>query len=100
MENATQTHCPVLLLQGLDDPVVPPGQSARFAAALADAGVPYAYLEFEGESHGFRKATTIVTCLEAELSFYGQTLGFAPPGVPRVDLVHGSAPISVRVTEP
>lgn len=98
--NAARTHCPVLLLQGLDDPVVPPGQSARFAAALATAGVPYVYLEFEGESHGFRKATTIVACLEAELSFYGQTLGFTPPDIPHIDLVHGSAPISVRVTEP
>jgi len=45
-------------------------------------GIPHAYLAFEGESHGFRKSATTVACLEAELSFYGQVLGFEPPGIP------------------
>jgi dipeptidyl aminopeptidase/acylaminoacyl peptidase len=76
--------CPILLLQGLDDPVVPPAQAESIAAELATHGTSYAYLAFEGESHGFRKAETIATALEAELSFYGQILGFAPPGVPAV----------------
>ena len=40
---------------------------------------------FEGESHGFRKAETRMTALEAELSFYGQILGFTPPGVPQIE---------------
>jgi dipeptidyl aminopeptidase/acylaminoacyl peptidase len=78
--------CPILLLQGLDDPVVPPAQAESIAADLAAHGIPYAYMSFEGESHGFRKAETIVTCLEAELSFYGQIMGFAPPGVRPVQL--------------
>ncbi len=78
--------CPVLLLQGLDDPVVPPAQSESIAADLAAHGIPYAYITFEGESHGFRKAETIVASLEAELSFYGQIMGFNPPGVPPVPL--------------
>jgi dipeptidyl aminopeptidase/acylaminoacyl peptidase len=78
--------CPVLLLQGLDDPVVPPAQSESIAADLAAHGVPYAYITFEGESHGFRKAENIVASLEAELSFYGQIMGFVPPGVPPVPL--------------
>jgi dipeptidyl aminopeptidase/acylaminoacyl peptidase len=78
--------CPVLLLQGLDDPVVPPAQSESIAADLAAHGIPHAYITFEGESHGFRKAETIVTSLEAELSFYGQIMGFVPPGVPPVPL--------------
>jgi dipeptidyl aminopeptidase/acylaminoacyl peptidase len=77
---------PILLLQGLDDPVVPPAQAQSLAADLATHGIPYAYLPFEGESHGFRKAETIVTCLEAELSFYGQIMGFTPPGVHPVPL--------------
>jgi dipeptidyl aminopeptidase/acylaminoacyl peptidase len=58
--------------------VVPPSQSEEIAAALARNGVPYAYLAFEGEQHGFRRAETIERTLEAELSFYGQILGFAP----------------------
>ena len=78
--------CPVLLLQGLDDPVVPPAQSESIAADLAAHGIPYAYIAFEGESHGFRKAENIVASLEAELSFYGQIMGFAPPGIPPVPL--------------
>jgi dipeptidyl aminopeptidase/acylaminoacyl peptidase len=78
--------CPVLLLQGLDDPVVPPAQSEIIARDLAEHGIPYAYITFEGESHGFRKAETIIAALEAELAFYGQIMGFVPPGVPPITL--------------
>jgi len=81
--------CPVLLLQGLDDPVVPPAQAESIAADLAAHGIPYAYITFEGESHGFRKAESIVASLEAELSFYGQIMGFVPPGVTPVPLEGG-----------
>ncbi|GAA4989414.1 dipeptidyl aminopeptidase/acylaminoacyl peptidase [Nonomuraea thailandensis] len=64
--------CPMLLLQGLDDPVVPPGQSSAFADALAERGVPCTYLAFEGESHGFRRTETRAAALAAELAFYQQ----------------------------
>jgi dienelactone hydrolase len=64
--------CPMLLLQGLDDPVVPPEQSAAFADALTERGVPCTYLAFEGESHGFRRAETRTAALAAELAFYQQ----------------------------
>jgi dienelactone hydrolase len=86
---ASDVACPVLLLQGLDDPIVSPPQSERFADAMARKEVPYAYLTFEGESHGFRRAETVIACLEAELSFYGQTLGFDPKDVPPVELTVG-----------
>lgn len=78
--------CPVLLLQGSEDEVVPPSQSLMFRDALVGKGIPHAYLEFEGEQHGFRKETSIVASLEAELSFYGQVFGFDPPGVPKLPL--------------
>jgi dipeptidyl aminopeptidase/acylaminoacyl peptidase len=81
--------CPILLLQGLDDPVVPPIQSESIAAELAAHGIPYALLTFAGESHGFRKAENIIASLEAELSFYGQIMGFTPPGVPPLPLAGG-----------
>jgi dipeptidyl aminopeptidase/acylaminoacyl peptidase len=77
---------PILLLQGLDDQICPPAQAKRLADALAGSGVPHAYLTFEGEQHGFRKAETIAAALLAELSLLGQVLGFAPPGVPRLEL--------------
>ncbi|RKS74878.1 dipeptidyl aminopeptidase/acylaminoacyl peptidase [Actinomadura pelletieri DSM 43383] len=89
LSSADKTACPVLLLQGLNDPVVPPDQSEQFALALAAKKVPYAYLTFEGESHGFRRADTVIRCLEAELAFYGQTLGFEPRGVEPIDLTVG-----------
>jgi len=84
--NVNDLTCPILLLQGLDDPVVPPSQSESIAAELAARGIPYALLTFAGESHGFRRAESIIASLEAELSFYGQIMGFAPPGVPTVPL--------------
>ncbi|MGW0806834.1 S9 family peptidase [Nonomuraea sp. NPDC002799] len=64
--------CPMLLLQGLDDPVVPPEQSSAFADALSERGVPCTYLAFEGESHGFRRTETRTAALAAELAFYQQ----------------------------
>lgn len=78
--------CPVLLLQGLDDPVVPPSQSEAFRDALVRKGIPHAYLAYEGESHGFRKAETIIHSIQAELSFYGQVMGFDTPGTPELEL--------------
>jgi dipeptidyl aminopeptidase/acylaminoacyl peptidase len=77
---------PVLLLQGDDDKVVPPSQPAAVAEELARKGVPHKYLLFAGEQHGFRKAESIITALEAELSFFGQVFGFEPPGVPKIEL--------------
>ncbi len=78
--------CPVLLLQGLDDPIVPPAQAERFRDALVAKGIPHAYRPYEGESHGFRRRETIIDALESSLSFYGQVLGFEPPGVPVLEL--------------
>ena len=70
--------CPMILLQGDEDEVVPPAQSEVMVEALKAKGLPYAYLLFEGEQHGFRKAETIRRAAEAELSFYAQILGFRP----------------------
>jgi dipeptidyl aminopeptidase/acylaminoacyl peptidase len=87
--HVTDATCPVLLLQGLDDPVVPPAQSESIARDLAEHGIRHAYIAFPGESHGFRKAETITAALEAEISFYGQILGFTPPEIPPVKLIGG-----------
>jgi dipeptidyl aminopeptidase/acylaminoacyl peptidase len=87
--HVSDATCPILLLQGLDDPIVPPAQAEALAADLAAHGIRYAYLPFAGESHGFRRAENIVASLEAELSFYGQIMGFTPPGVPAVTLSGG-----------
>ena len=70
--------CPIIFFQGLDDKVVPPNQAEAMVDALDAKGLPVAYLAFEGEGHGFRKAETIVRALEAELHFYGRVFGFTP----------------------
>lgn len=69
---------PVLVLQGADDPVVPPSQSEAIRDALAARGVPHEYLLFSGEGHGFRQAETLIAAAEAELRFLGAVFGFAP----------------------
>jgi dipeptidyl aminopeptidase/acylaminoacyl peptidase len=70
--------CPVLVLQGLDDRIVPPSEAERIVAALAAKGIPHVYLAFAGEDHGFRQATSIIRAAQAELSFYGGVFGFTP----------------------
>jgi dipeptidyl aminopeptidase/acylaminoacyl peptidase len=69
---------PLITLQGSEDKVVPPAQSRAIVAALDQRGVPHAYIEFEGEQHGFRKSENIIRAQEAELYFYGQIFGFKP----------------------
>ena len=86
MNNVDGLSCPVLLLQGLDDPIVPPSQAERFVEAMQARGIPYAYRAYAGESHGFRRQETTIDALESSLSFYGQVLGFDPPGVPVLQL--------------
>ena len=75
---ADQLNVPVILLQGLEDKIVPPSQAEIMVASLAKKGLPYAYLAFEGEQHGFRKAENIIRTAEAELYFYGRIFGFMP----------------------
>lgn len=63
-------NCPVIFFQGTEDKVVPKEQSEKMFSALRKKGIPVAYIPFEGEQHGFRKATTIQQALDAELAFY------------------------------
>ncbi|MFF0749221.1 prolyl oligopeptidase family serine peptidase [Streptomyces sp. NPDC004267] len=86
LEHIDKITAPFVLLQGLDDPICPPAQADRFLARMAGRGVPHAYLAFAGESHGFRKADTLIRALEAELSLYAQTFGVDRSDVPRLEL--------------
>lgn len=73
-----QLDCPVIFLQGLDDKVVPPNQAEAMVDALKAKGIQVAYLAFEGEGHGFRKAENVERALVAELTFYGRIFQFEP----------------------
>lgn len=70
---------PLIVLQGSEDPIVPPNQSEKIVDALRERKVPVAYLLFDGEQHGFRRSENIRRALDAELSFYAQVLGFNLP---------------------
>src|SRR6185295_1608694 len=75
---ADQISCPVLVLQGADDQIVPAAQAEQIVDALWERHLPHAYLLFPGEDHGFRAAANIIGSFEAELSFCGQIFGFEP----------------------
>jgi dipeptidyl aminopeptidase/acylaminoacyl peptidase len=77
-----QISAPVIVFQGLDDPIVTPAQSEMIVEALSRRGIEHEYHAYEGESHGFRKAETIEHSLEAELRFYGRVFGFEPADQP------------------
>ncbi len=85
IHHADRLSCPVIFFQGLEDRVVPPSQAEAMVAALAARGLPHAYVPFEGEQHGFRRAENQQTALEGELYFYSRVFGFetdvAPEGV-------------------
>jgi dipeptidyl aminopeptidase/acylaminoacyl peptidase len=76
VERLTQ---PLIVLQGLEDEVVPPNQATMIVEALQAKRVPVAYLPFEGEQHGFRRQENIRRALDGELSFYSQIWGFELP---------------------
>jgi dipeptidyl aminopeptidase/acylaminoacyl peptidase len=75
---ADRLSAPLIVFQGAEDKVVPPAQAEVMVGALRANGLPVAYLLFEDEQHGFRKAETITRTIEAELWFYGRILGFEP----------------------
>ncbi|HLQ30720.1 MAG TPA: S9 family peptidase [Ktedonobacteraceae bacterium] len=68
--------CPVIFFQGLEDKIVPPNQAEVMVNSLRAKGLPVAYLAFEGEQHGFRRAENIKRSLDAELYFYSRVFGF------------------------
>jgi dipeptidyl aminopeptidase/acylaminoacyl peptidase len=91
---------PLLLLQGLEDEVVPPNQSESIVAALQRKQVPHAYVVFPDEGHGFRKAENIRRSLEAELYFIGRLFGFEPADRIKPFEIHFAPPPTPAETVP
>ncbi len=71
-----QLSCPLIFFQGDEDKIVPPNQAEMMVDALKAKGLPVAYVLFEGEQHGFRKAENIKRALDGELYFYSRVFGF------------------------
>ncbi len=72
--------CPMLILQGAEDKVVPPNQAEAMADAVRAKGLPVELVVFEGEGHGFRRAESIIATAERSLAFLGRVHGFTPAG--------------------
>lgn len=87
IHHTERLSCPVIFFQGLEDKVVPPSQAEMMVEALRAKGLPVAYVAFEGEQHGFRRAENIKRSLDGELYFYSRVLNF-----PLADEI-GSVPI-------
>ncbi len=77
INHTNRLSCPIILLQGLEDRIVPPNQAELMYDAVRGKGIPCAYLPFAGEQHGFRRAGNIKRALEAEAYFYSRVFGFA-----------------------
>ncbi len=60
---------PMLVLQGVEDKVVPPSQAEAIVHELEAKGIPVTYHLFEGEGHGFRQADTVIAVLAAAEHF-------------------------------
>jgi dipeptidyl aminopeptidase/acylaminoacyl peptidase len=70
--------CPMVFFQGLQDKVTPPAQTERMVQALRAKGIAVAYVAFDNEAHGFRRAENVERALAAEFTFYARVFGFAP----------------------
>ena len=80
IESVETLSCPILLLQGAEDKVVPPNQAELMYKALCEKNIPTCMKIYEGEQHGFRKAENIQDALDSELAFYGKVFGMDIPG--------------------
>ncbi|HSX25689.1 MAG TPA: prolyl oligopeptidase family serine peptidase [Chlamydiales bacterium] len=76
IHHVDQIKCPILLLQGAEDAIVPPPQSEKMYLSLLHRGIPTAYILFEKEQHGFRQAANIKRAIEATAYFFSQILGY------------------------
>ncbi len=76
IQSTDRLSCPVIFFQGLEDEVVPKDQAETMFEALKEKGLPVAYVPFEGEQHGFRRAENIRRALDGELYFYSRVFGF------------------------
>lgn len=83
---ADEIECPVIFFQGSEDKVVPPSQAEVMVNALKQKNVPVAYVLYQGEAHGFKRAENIKRTMELEQWFYGQIFGFPVEGIEGVEI--------------
>mmetsp|Transcript_41974 Transcript_41974/g.47509 ORF Transcript_41974/g.47509 Transcript_41974/m.47509 type:complete len:815 (+) Transcript_41974:211-2655(+) len=86
IEHLEQFSCPILLLQGDEDKIVPPNQAEMMYAALKKKKIPTCLKMYQGEQHGFRKAENVEDAIDSELSFYGRVFGIDIPGAIELEI--------------
>ncbi|CAK9108409.1 Dipeptidyl aminopeptidase BIII (DAP BIII) [Durusdinium trenchii] len=78
--------CPILLLQGDEDKIVPPNQAELMYDAVKARGLACALKIYKGEQHGFRRSENIEDALNSELAFYGRIFNFQPSAGEGIEL--------------
>lgn len=73
--HANDARAPILILHGVDDSVVPIGQSRAMAKALKAARKPHELIELEGEDHWLSHAATRIRVLKTSIEFIDRHIG-------------------------
>jgi len=81
IQHVERLSCPILLLQGAEDKIVPPNQAETMFEAVKAQGIPCCLKVYPGEQHGFRRSENIEDSLNSELAFYARVFGFEAAGV-------------------
>lgn len=72
LNSVTKITKPMLIMQGLNDPRVPPGESRQIVDALRARGIEVGYVQFRDEGHGFARKPNNDARREAETVFLKQ----------------------------
>ena len=85
VNRADAITAPLLILQGSDDPVVPPAQSVAIADRLRALGRTVELHLYDGEGHGWARPATVIDELERTSSFLRRHVlrRRVPPGAER-----------------
>lgn len=75
LANAAGIRRPLLIVQGLNDPRVPPAESEQMLARIRAGGGEAWYLAAKDEGHGFRKKANRDVYLETVVAFLRQLAG-------------------------
>lgn len=78
INHTDKLSCPICLLQGDEDKIVPPDQAEKMFEMCVSKSLPSTLIIYKGEQHGFRKAANIGHALLSEYFFFCQTFGIQP----------------------
>lgn len=68
-KQAAKASCPILLIHGTDDTVVPIDQSRRMESALKSAGKPVEFFTYPGQDHWESVGSSSIAMMKAALDF-------------------------------